>query len=432
MRFATSTAFLFALSSVAFADDPAPVKPAEKKPAVRTIPAIRINGAAPAKKSDKPAPPSTHEQVKEIAVKGETSGYTLQTLCVDGEGNVVGLVSTGRYGAKPKSGSSEIQIFAPDGHVVRHWKLDFLGQAVNCGPDGSLYVAGDGRIAKYDKAGKLIVEADLPQVAELLKNNEKLREQAKEQLAAEIQSFEGIVKQFKQQKEALTKKDTEDKITQQEKTRLRALEQNLKTYEKLVEEKKKTNIDAVVKNLSAGLRSINAVAVTDKDVYVVCGETKGHGYAVWRMNHQFHEPIQVMSGLRGCCGQMDIQARGDELFIAENCSHAVGKYDRDGKKIATFGKRGQNLEVDSFGGCCNPMNVRIAPDGSCYTAESEGFVKLFNPKGEFVALVGTAKLAGGCKNVAVAASPDGEYVYFCDQPGSRILVLQRKPGKASE
>lgn len=33
------------------------------------------------------------------------------------------------------------------------------------------------------------------------------------------------------------------------------------------------------------------------------------------------------------------------------------------------------------------------------------------------------KLTGGCKNVAVAASPEGDQVYFCDLPGSRIIVL---------
>ena len=50
----------------------------------------------------------------------------------------------------------------------------------------------------------------------------------------------------------------------------------------------------------------------------------------------------------------------------------------------------------------------------------------FNAAGEFVALIGTAKLTGGCKNVAVAASPSGDRVYFCDLPGSRIIVLAQK------
>jgi hypothetical protein len=71
------------------------------------------------------------------------------------------------------------------------------------------------------------------------------------------------------------------------------------------------------------------------------------------------------------------------------------------------------------------MNCRITASGDVYTAESEGVIKKFNSKGEFVALIGTAKLTGGCKNVAVAASPDGDTVYFCDLPGSQIIILKK-------
>ena len=72
------------------------------------------------------------------------------------------------------------------------------------------------------------------------------------------------------------------------------------------------------------------------------------------------------------------------------------------------------------------MNVRIVSGGTVYTAESEGFVKEFSPKGEFVKLVAHATVTGGCKNVAVAATPDGKTVYFCDQPGSQIIILTLK------
>jgi hypothetical protein len=61
-----------------------------------------------------------------------------------------------------------------------------------------------------------------------------------------------------------------------------------------------------------------------------------------------------------------------------------------------------------------------------YTAESEGYVKEFAPNGDFVKLVAHAKVEGGCKNVAVAATPDGKTIYFCDQPGSQIIVLALK------
>ncbi len=394
-----------------------------KVPVTKPALPFRIGAAA------KATTQTTHEQVKEIAVKGQTSGNALQTLCLDGDGNVVALVAPPRYGVKPKSPVSEVQVFSPSGEQVHQWQVNFLAQSVNGGPDGSVLVAGDGRIAKFEKDGKLISEIELPQVAALLKDSEKLRKQAKEQLEQEIQSYEQMVKQFKDQQDRLKKKDTDGTISQNEKAQMRALDQNVRVYEQIAEQTKKKTVDEVVVAMTNGLRTINALAVTAKDVFVVCGATKGHGYAVWRMSPDFTDAKEIIPSVVGCCGQMDIQARGDDLFVAENCSHAVGKYTRDGKKVASFGKKGQNLEPECFGGCCNPMNVRVAADGSVYTAESEGFIKLFNPKGDFVACVGATTLKGGCKNVAVAVSQDGERVYFCDQPGSRILVLAKKSSK---
>jgi hypothetical protein len=375
---------------------------------------------------------TTHEQVKEIPVKGDTGGITLQTLCLGGDGNVVALVAPPRYGAKPKSAVSEVQVFTPAGEPVRRWKMNFTGQSINGGPDGSVYAAGDGRIAKFDKDGKPVSEVELPQVAALLKDPDKLRKKAKEQLDQEIESYDQMVKQFQDQKDRIKKKDTDDKLTQNEKAQLRALDQNLEVYQQIAKQTKNKSVDDVLLAMTNGLRTINALAVTDKDVFVVCGATKGHGYAVWRMDAEFKNAKEIIPSVIGCCGQMDIQARGDELFVAENCSHAVGKYTRDGKKLTTFGKKGSELESECFGGCCNPMNVRIAADGGVYTAESEGHIKLFDAKGKFVACVGTAALKGGCKNVAVAVSADGERVFFCDLPGSRVLVLAKKKATAAE
>jgi hypothetical protein len=414
---------------VAAGDEPAG-KPAE--PAKFVKPLVELGGEPAPSKNDKPAGEATHRQVKEIVVKGAVSGTTLQTMCLDGDGNIVALVAPSRYGNVPKSSGSEVQVFSPDGEPLRKWKVSFVGQSINAAPDGSVLVAGGGRIARFDKSGKAVAEVELPQVAALLKDNDALRKQAEEQLKEEIESNEQMVKQFKDRKEQLVKKDTDGKITEAEKQQLQVLNMNLTMYEQMAAQTKKRTVHDVVASLTSRLRIVNAVTATDKDVYVVTGEPKGYGYAVWRMGHDFKDAKQVMGGLRGCCGQMDVQARGGELFVAENCSHAVGRYTRDGKKLGTFGKRGQEMEPGCFGGCCNPMNVCVRADGGVYTAESEGHVKLFDAKGEFVALVGTAQLKGGCKNVAVAASPDGEKVYFCDQPGSRIIVLAKKAAKAAE
>jgi hypothetical protein len=87
---------------------------------------------------------------------------------------------------------------------------------------------------------------------------------------------------------------------------------------------------------------------------------------------------------------------------------------------------GKEPPCDCFGGCCNPMNLRIDKSGDVYTAESEGIIKRFSAKGEFLGTVAKTTLTGGCKNVALGVSGDGDRVYFCDQPNSKVIIFGRK------
>jgi hypothetical protein len=64
-----------------------------------------------------------------------------------------------------------------------------------------------------------------------------------------------------------------------------------------------------------------------------------------------------------------------------------------------------------------------------FTAESEGIVKKFSSTGEFMAIIGSVKISGGCKNVAIGASKDGKTIYFCDQPDSKIIIMTEKAAK---
>jgi sugar lactone lactonase YvrE len=76
------------------------------------------------------------------------------------------------------------------------------------------------------------------------------------------------------------------------------------------------------------------------------------------------------------------------------------------------------------------MNVRADADGRVYTAESEGIVRVFDKDGKAQGILGSVKITGGCKNVAIALSKDGNTVFFCDQPASKIHVMTRKPDSA--
>ncbi|MFO0877833.1 MAG: hypothetical protein U0840_10805 [Gemmataceae bacterium] len=384
---------------------------------------------APGSPQQEAAAKGSHKVDAPIVVLGSDGRTRLQTLCVDPEGRVLALVAPPRgYGAPAKNASGEVQVFGKDGKQVKHWKVDFHTHSINTGPDGIIYVAGDGKIARFDSQGKLLSTTELPFIAEALKDKDALRKEAEEQLKQQRESMKRVVEVYRKRVDDL-EKIAEDKRTTLQKRQLQQYKQLLKSYEGPIGEE---NLDSIIQSKIGRLRIINGVAVSSKDVFVACGEGKGYGYAVWRLDHDLKNPKRVLTGLGGCCGQMDIQCCEEDLLVAENTRHQFARYDRDGKARGSWGKRTTGNDLSCFGGCCNPMNLRVLKGKEIYTAESEGLIKRFSDKGEFLGVVGHAPLTGGCKNVAVGVSPDGSKVYFADQPGSRIIVLTRKPSESTK
>jgi hypothetical protein len=379
---------------------------------------------------------ATHKEIKSVKVVAE-SGATLQTLAATPDGKLVALRAPARYAPIGQAGtsanSSAILVFDRDGNELKQWSLPFAGQSIGVAPGGEIYVAGDGQIARYSADGKLLAQADTPHLAEL-KDEAALREAAEEQVTNAKQSVESMKSSKKTIENMVNKlEDTPaDKLTALKKSQLDAFRQHLKTFDQQMEARANMKIETVIKGLTSRLRLINAIAPTDTDVFIACGELKGYGYSIWRMDaDDFANPQKIVGGLAGCCGQMDIQAGKNGIYVAENSKKRVSLYDRNGKAVSAFGVSGRESNGLSFGGCCNPMNCRIAENSDIYTAESEGIIKRFSASGKFLSLIGYVKLSGGCKNVAVAASPKGDRIYVCDLPGQRIIVLGLKAESAA-
>jgi hypothetical protein len=308
----------------------------------------------------------------------------------------------------------------------------FHAHSINVGPDGTIYVAGDGNVARFDKAGQPVgAPFELPHIAAQTNDQAGLRARAEAQVkaeAAERPDDTAIRKQFEDRVRALEAKSESDRS----KSEVRQLEQAKLLLQALdlraANAPRPRAVEDVMRSILSRMRVINGVAVSDKDVFVACGEAEGYGYAVWRLDRDLANPTRVIAGLRGCCGQIDIQCAGPDLLVAENTKHRFWRYDRDGKAIGSYGKKAAADDLTGFTGCCNPMNVRTAGAGAyVLTAESEGIVKRFSAAGEFRGVVGTVGVEGGCKNVAIGHSPDGDKVHFCDRPKSRYFVLARKP-----
>ena len=148
-------------------------------------------------------------------------------------------------------------------------------------------------------------------------------------------------------------------------------------------------------------------------------------FRVYRFSHALSEPKLVVEKLRGCCGQMDIQTHDGNLWIPHNARHTVQSHDREGKELNKFGKAGR-VKASDFGGCCEPKNLRVLPDGDVLAAESgpPTCIKRFSADGKFkevVAVVNGTK--GDCVRVTVERSPDGRQYYMLDTTKGAIRVF---------
>lgn len=374
----------------------------------------------------------SHEQVKAIAVSSAKGNMRLQTLTVDDKDRVLALVALPRLSG-PANGAvtSEIHVIDGEGNSKGVWKVPFHAHSLNCGPNGTVYVAGDAKVAKFDSDGKMIGDVvELPHIADLLKDQKGLRAKAEKQIETQKTAFNNSVKQFKDRLEKLEAKKEEER-TKSEKAQIKQTKEILASFGDTQKHYDSLTPESVIKDLTSRLRVINGVAISDKDLFLACGDSEGYGYSIWRMDLDLKNPRRILSNIGGCCGQMDIQCCGNDILVAENTKHQFAKYDRYGKEIGRFGKSGKESDPGCFGGCCNPMNVRFTGT-EVYTAESEGIIKRFAPTGEFLGMLGAVQITGGCKNVAVAASKDGSRVFFCDQPSSKVLILAPKANKKTD
>jgi hypothetical protein len=329
--------------------------------------------------------------------------------------------------AEAKLGNAEVRILDADGKLLTKFPVDFEAQAINVDADGSIVVGGDGIIARYDVKGKELRKMESPHMAKMAKNAKEVEDQAREQLKSQGASMESALKALEKQKAELDAKKDED-LTAEERTQKTQLDRLIQTYKRSVEnysQPKEAQLKSIVQQISGRARKISAIAANGKHVFVTCSDPKGYGFSVWRTDSDFQNPKHIVNGLRGCCGQMDVQCCGDDLVVAENSRKRVARYDAEGKNAGSFGKDGRDGAGDAFGSCCNPMNTRLY-DGKLLVSDSDGRVRLFSLDGKYEGEVGRANVQPGCKSSTVDISPDGKRLYYINVHTSQICVLDRK------
>lgn len=376
---------------------------------------------------------STHKQTQVIKPLVDGKPVQLNTYCLDQDGDILACVGgsevryvmneDGSQQAKTIQSPQQIQWYSPDGELLRATDVPFKPTAINVAPDGTIFVAGMGRVAHVAKDGRVLTTVDSPHIGDIASFRHRIEEAAKKQLETNKERYKDQVARVEERIKALEEKKSEKELTSVEERRLTAYKEQKSMYEQQLQVMDRTASTATGEAAVNRKLGITALAVTSKDLFLCAVSVEGTGYEVWRMTHEFSEPTKVVSSLGGCCGQCDIQANESHLVLAENTKFKVALLDRDGKRESDFGK-GDRKAADGFGSCCNPMNVRCCDNGDIITAESSvGAIKRFNKDGELIGVVGKAKIGGGCKHVSVAFDAKRDRYYMMNVDKDHICVM---------
>lgn len=368
---------------------------------------------------------------EQIIVRGD-HGETLQTFTVGSDDNIYALLAAPAvYGEVPTTKSSdashngEVRVYSPKGEELRRFPLDFKPHRIAVAPDGEVIVGGSGVIARYKSDGVLIDKHVPPNMTGTDEDWKKAAEQAREtniaQYKEQVASLEQSLKAMKENKEK------GDAAADDQPDNSAAYTQIIKSYQEQLKTLESQSIEDAIKQLKETSGQIYALTASEDSLYAATRMTTGYGFAVWKMTRDGKDGKQIVENLSGCCGQLDIQAKGADLFVAENSRHRVLKFDADGKKLTQFGSRARGGDGDGFGGCCNPMNLCFASNGDIFTAESEGKVKCYTEGGKFVANLAAVRVSGGCKNVAVGTTKNRDRLFFLDLNGSKIVISKLSP-----
>jgi len=119
----------------------------------------------------------------------------------------------------------------------------------------------------------------------------------------------------------------------------------------------------------------------------------------------------------------DVDASG-VIHATDTGRHQVTSWTFDGTMVASFGKFGM-AKPEDFVGCCNPVNVAVAPDGSIVTAEKMiARVKVYGRDRMLLAVIGPEHFDPMCRHIHVAVDSIGRIV-TADPERRTIAVFER-------
>ncbi|MFN0067871.1 MAG: hypothetical protein ACKVYV_09575 [Limisphaerales bacterium] len=309
-------------------------------------------------------------------VAGEVRNFV---VAPDGRLLVTVVAPEGERRGIPQGTAGALLRFSPAGKLEKALPLDLRPNAVAFGPDGTLFVGGSGRLLKLDAEGRVLATAESPVAQAAITITPELEEMARDSAQHSRRSAEEELNNLRQ-----------------------SLEQRR----------------AVVGSLAA----------TERDLFVALPAPQDFSWRVYRYGLGLGAPELVAQKLRGCCGEMNLGADAQNLYVAHNGRHRVERRDREGGEVAQFGHSGR-IDPQDFGGCCEPKNLRVLANGDVLVGESgpPTCIKRFSAKGEFLEVLAVVDGASGdCVRMTVDVSPDGGRFYLLDTKERAIRVFARK------
>ncbi len=376
---------------------------------------------------------ATHQQVGVIEILADHP-MQINAFCLNAQGQIVAACG---------DGPGEIRVTDDRGKVLRSWRIEVKPEAVSVAPDGSVLVGGEGKLFRFDSQGKQLSVSESPHAERLRQGSESLRKAAVEYLSRRRDPIGSRIAMYTSVIEQLEARAAKGNLNKAEERMLETLPRTLERYQQQLAARGGEGDDssdgpseaAIQERMQYLIRSkmrISSITSSDDHVFVATRGLEGYGYDVWKMNQDFGQAQVIVTGLRGCCGQMDVQCCPQGLFVAENSRDRVVRFDTEGNEIINWGKS-DRTGIDGFTSCCNPMNVCFDKDGYVYTAEaSVGRIKRFNSEGKLVDFIGDVDLVPGCKNVSIAVSPVNDNIYMLDLTRNHIKLMQPKPAGAKQ
>jgi hypothetical protein len=120
---------------------------------------------------------------------------------------------------------------------------------------------------------------------------------------------------------------------------------------------------------------------------------------------------------------------GGTIWATDSGRHRVSSWRIDGTPVGYFGKFGL-ADPGDFVGCCNPVNLSIAPDGKIVTGEKViARVKVYDPKGVLLGLVGPEHFDQNSTHLFLAIDSKGR-IMVADPVGLNVKVFSAvsRPG----